>query len=150
MRIENILLKIELTINSLHVKFINIYQRIPYLILGIIDLNNLANNNQMWCIKLLQSNQSKLFESLSRINRGEKKKERENQFAIQKTRVNAKDRLIIFRLGRRPVAEKTSSLTDRFKRQHHEEMAFLSEINHPPMYTPLRAFNRQINAHLYF
>lgn len=74
MCIENILLKIELTINNLHVKFINIYQRIPYLILGIIDLNNLANNNQMWCIKLLQSNQSKLFESLSRINRVEKKK----------------------------------------------------------------------------
>lgn len=48
MCIENILLKIELTINNLHVKFINIYQRIPYLILiGIIDLNNLANNNQM-------------------------------------------------------------------------------------------------------
>lgn len=47
MCIENILLKIELTINNLHVKFINIYQRTLYLILGIIDLNNLANNNQM-------------------------------------------------------------------------------------------------------
>lgn len=76
MCIENILLKIELTINNLHVKFINIYQRIPYLILDIIDLNNLANNNQMWCIKLLQSNQSKLFESLSRINRVEKKRKK--------------------------------------------------------------------------
>lgn len=76
--------------------------------------------------QIVRTNQSKLFGYLDLFQELiAAKKKKENQFDIQKTRINAKDGLIIFLLGQRPVAEKTSSLTDRrFKRQHHEEMAF--------------------------